>query len=491
MKKFKLILFLLITFLNNITFAQKSVTIIFRYNPDSLKKDSFYFPLKRPFDNRSFGQYHNYPEKIVSVRHQNDFFETICHYTVKDSSCVFLGDGFGYKTFVIPDDTLIVNVNSISHPATKINGRYARPWFHNINIEGKNKFTYMLFDSLAHQGGALGWSGDVNYNNTTDLSSFCKLVDEKYKARLLFLEKYNDNHHIANVFINLARSEIYAAFINNLLRPLLKGIDLEMYPPSYRDVILKARFTDPSTYFKTSVYSSTAYSLTSSIARQNSGAKPYDNDDLISIYNLIKQSYPDTIKNHLLTTHLSNFLGNPNLIYPAFDSLLTDFKVNCKNNLYVHFLDSLYSKKKAAVIKKYTLDDAMSSKIIDINGQTAEINNLFKLKPVLIICWASWCVPCIKEMPFEKKLQREFKDKIDFIYLSFDKNKSAWENKSKALNIGLSNYLLIQQFTSNFAHFYQLSSLPYYVLYDKNGNKIEIKDLRPSNDSFKDLLKKL
>ncbi|GGH21204.1 hypothetical protein GCM10007352_33740 [Mucilaginibacter phyllosphaerae] len=386
----------------------------------------------------------------------------------------------------------MVNINSNDKPAVKIQGKYARPWFHDISIEGKNRFTYALFDSLANVGGVLGWSGDVAYSQAKDLPGFCKLVNDRYKVRLLFLEKYSSEHHIANTYVNLAKAEIYASFINNLLRPLFtRGIDLHSYPSPYQGILLTSRFADPSLYFKTSVYGQTAYLHTSSISRQNTGAKPFDDHDLISIYDLIKKSYPDTIKNHLLTVHLSTFLGNPNLIYPSFDSLLTDFKAVCKNNLYIRFLDSSFTVKKSQIFKKYTLEEAMSSRMKDINGSAITVKTVFKSRPVLIICWASWCGPCIREMPFEKKLQEQFKGKVDFIYLSFDKNKGAWEGKSKELNMDLNNYLLTNYFTSDFAKFYQISSLPFYLLYDKQGQKVELNNLRPSEATFADILKKL
>jgi len=46
-----------------------------------------------------------------------------------------------------------------------------------------------------------------------------------------------------------------------------------------------------------------------------------------------------------------------------------------------------------------------------------------------LICWASCCIPCIRQIPFEKELEKKYKGKINFIYLSFDKNINDWIQK--------------------------------------------------------------
>ncbi|MFD0793405.1 TlpA family protein disulfide reductase [Mucilaginibacter litoreus] len=490
MKKLSLILFALCHLMFQ-TIAQKKTTVIFRYELDSLKKDSFYLSVKKPFDLRVFGEEVSYNGKIVSVNRQNGFIETKCQFDIPSISCGYLSSGFGYKTFVIPGDSIIVNIVSHSKPTVKLHDKYARPWFNDLTIQGKNQFIYSLFDSLANKYGALGWSSGTPYKKTENLSDFCTLVSNNYFARLKYLDNYIQKYHISDVYAQLAKAEIYAVYIDDLLKPLGKGIRLETYPESYKLSIVKANFNDPLVYFKTSDYSSIAYTYASCISRQKSKDEPYSNADFISIYNLIKKKFTDTIKDHLLTQHLSFFLSNPQIIYPSFDSLLTDYKSVCHNQLYRRFIDSSYSTKKSQILKKYSVDDAILSKIMSLNGQSITVKGLFNSKPVLIICWASWCVPCIEEMPYEKQLQRQLKDKVDFVYLSFDKNKNAWQSKSKSLKLIETNYLMSENFTSAFARFYQISSLPYYLLYDRKHRLLKLDGIRPSDPQFKEALEKI
>src|SRR5215213_5623023 len=41
-------------------------------------------------------------------------------------------------------------------------------------------------------------------------------------------------------------------------------------------------------------------------------------------------------------------------------------------------------------------------------------------KPLLVNFWATWCDPCREEFPELVRIDAEYKDKIDFITISFD-----------------------------------------------------------------------
>ena len=52
----------------------------------------------------------------------------------------------------------------------------------------------------------------------------------------------------------------------------------------------------------------------------------------------------------------------------------------------------------------------------------------FKNKVTVIDVWATWCVPCIKESPFFEELAKKYQDeKIEFISVSIDSDRQAWE----------------------------------------------------------------
>ena len=55
------------------------------------------------------------------------------------------------------------------------------------------------------------------------------------------------------------------------------------------------------------------------------------------------------------------------------------------------------------------------------SGKTMRLNDL-KGKPGLINFWATWCPPCVGELPHIEKKYVEYKDRMHFVILSVDDN---------------------------------------------------------------------
>ena len=58
-----------------------------------------------------------------------------------------------------------------------------------------------------------------------------------------------------------------------------------------------------------------------------------------------------------------------------------------------------------------------------LDGKKIEVSDkLVKKKLILINFWATWCPPCIKEIPDLIKLNKKFDKEIDVIFVSVDAN---------------------------------------------------------------------
>ena len=115
--------------------------------------------------------------------------------------------------------------------------------------------------------------------------------------------------------------------------------------------------------------------------------------------------------------------------------------------------------------------------LVDTNGKAVDFSQ-FKGKYVYIDLWASWCGPCCKEVPHLQKLEKELRnDDVVFVSISSDKDELAWRNKMAELKMH-GNQLLDKENTLGDA--LNVKGIPFFVIYDKEGNLHTYGALRPS-----------
>jgi thiol-disulfide isomerase/thioredoxin len=116
------------------------------------------------------------------------------------------------------------------------------------------------------------------------------------------------------------------------------------------------------------------------------------------------------------------------------------------------------------------------TKIVDLNDakyQGISFNELikkYKGKVIYIDFWASWCTPCLKEMPQAKTLQNHFSDKdFEIAFISPERNADAWQNKIEELEIPGDHYLSNPELWKEIKKKLDLKSIPRYVLINEKG----------------------
>ncbi|MBQ8867212.1 MAG: TlpA family protein disulfide reductase [Bacteroidaceae bacterium] len=102
----------------------------------------------------------------------------------------------------------------------------------------------------------------------------------------------------------------------------------------------------------------------------------------------------------------------------------------------------------------------------DANGNVVDFAT-FRGKYVYIDLWASWCSPCLKEVPALQKLEKELKnDKVVFLSISIDTKEDAWKNKMKEKNMH-GNQLWDP--TNSLGQALNVKGIPFFAIYDPEG----------------------
>lgn len=126
----------------------------------------------------------------------------------------------------------------------------------------------------------------------------------------------------------------------------------------------------------------------------------------------------------------------------------------------------------------------------------------FKGRYVYIDVWATWCAPCIAEIPFLKALEHDYKEKdIAFVSLSIDDDKShigsweiakeKWRTMIQEKSLGGYQLFAPEGWKSTFVMDYKIVGIPRFILIDKEGNIVSPDAPRPSSEKLRIILDEL
>ncbi|MBQ7878045.1 MAG: TlpA family protein disulfide reductase [Bacteroidaceae bacterium] len=152
------------------------------------------------------------------------------------------------------------------------------------------------------------------------------------------------------------------------------------------------------------------------------------------------------------------------------EQLVEVVKLYKLDNEYIEKFDMLKIKQKGAAFPSFAV-------LKDIDGNVVDVSQ-FKGKYIYIDLWASWCVPCLKEIPYLQKLESDYKDKdIVFLSVSIDSDEKAWKKTLAARN--MHGHQLIDD-EHRLSSALGVASVPFFIMYDKEGRLLEYRAPRPS-----------
>jgi peroxiredoxin len=125
---------------------------------------------------------------------------------------------------------------------------------------------------------------------------------------------------------------------------------------------------------------------------------------------------------------------------------------------------------KATIIAEADRPVAPAFEIENLHGGNASLAD-YKGKLVLLNFWATWCVPCTKEMPGMQTLWKEYKEQgLEIVAISVDEGaRGRVETFSKMFGI---NFPILLDPESKVSDLYEVSGVPISFLIDRNGRMI-------------------
>lgn len=107
----------------------------------------------------------------------------------------------------------------------------------------------------------------------------------------------------------------------------------------------------------------------------------------------------------------------------------------------------------------------------DQQGELFELKNSVGKKPVYLKFWATWCKPCMQQMPHFQHAYEQYGDTIDTIAINIDLNDDPEAVAAVKNRFNLTMPIMTDH-TGKVAQHYQFMGTPFHVLLDKTGKVI-------------------
>lgn len=142
------------------------------------------------------------------------------------------------------------------------------------------------------------------------------------------------------------------------------------------------------------------------------------------------------------------------------------FSEECRQSSIAKKLNDYIEKTKEH--EKYGI--ARSFAYFDANGKEYNFDDCINGKQFcVVVLWASWCGPCLKEIPHLKEFYKMYKDKIALVSLSIDDNYIKWTDRMKEYPVEWLSLSGLPKDKRKVINDSGITSVPSFMILDSKG----------------------
>ena len=183
--------------------------------------------------------------------------------------------------------------------------------------------------------------------------------------------------------------------------------------------------------------------------------------------------YPDKIYSAYCLKELA-YEQDPSFIRDLLDILTADVR---QSELWKSIDETNKKKLETAPGKQY-LEFSQTDQFGNMVS-SKDVMAAPGVKYVLIDFWASWCGPCMREVPYLKETYSKYFDKgFQILGVSLDRSKDAWLNAIKVNDMNWVHVSDIKYWDNEVAKQYSVNSIPTNYLVEASTGKIIATNLR-------------
>jgi len=146
------------------------------------------------------------------------------------------------------------------------------------------------------------------------------------------------------------------------------------------------------------------------------------------------------------------------------------------------------------LIKQDFPDSVKNLTLTSLDGKTiqfSELLNTHKGEKVVIDIWASWCRDCIGGLPKVNDLQKKTQgENVVYVFLSLDKEEAKWKSAIERFTINGEHFWITAGWKNPLSNYIVLDWIPRYIVLDENGKIILPKAITADDKKLTDVLLK-
>lgn len=247
----------------------------------------------------------------------------------------------------------------------------------------------------------------------------------------------------------------------------------------------------------------------------NTLASRIDPNDTISLLNYLPQCFIESKMQgdysndwgHDLTRYgleyisvMRRYITNPKVKHELLSDCARDVLSYGKgyadiDRFWLPFVE--YAAEDTAVVKNFQFkvdaikrttpgSPAIDFTFEDTEGKRHRLSE-FRGKTLYIDCWATWCGPCCKEIPFLERQVEALKDKSDsllFISISLDRKRQAWLDKLAKDKPQWPQFIADKEGDDVLSRQYGITGIPRFIIIRPDWTIGDADAFRPSDPDF-------
>ena len=402
------------------------------------------------------------PDFEIPVNINRTFQQTL---KIMSPSYYRIGDLFvGHTIFLEPFDSIDIKFIPVPNFKTKINNGEMIGKQYSIAAKSKYYGNIIFFDELDK---LIGVTIKYKFEEPLLFKEKCKVAFDK---SIKLLNDFKAKGIISENFYRYTIEDLKARHLLWFCEMLSQKNNIK-----YKSILTKDFKTN---LFSDSVFAvaSDKYSTASSVYNyyiaNNFNPKNYYSN-LSNEFASILKNYIGLVRDRLMGWQIEDYIGKE---YPSFDSCYQVFLIECNNSKirnevinkvisYMKPIKNLNKIELKSLLRLSNLKSINETKMPVLNAISDSVVNL-------IDCWATWCIPCRNQMPYVHELQKKYGARLNIIYLSFDKDINKWKLFLEKNNLKINQYIINNDFGSEFSKYFDIQAIPRYILISKGGIKV-------------------